>query len=221
LLQNCSAIFSATSTVDGQIGQGLKFDGGYVNAVDIAGVDNIGQITISAWVKPSNVQEGGNVFIFSKNVSGTLASWGVYRTSQERFLIKVVNSTDTEVTVQSNIYQDTKWHHVVGTYDGSNVILYVDTLASAPSALTGVVKDTNYYVCMSATGATCGTTGMSGIYDDVRIYSRALSAMDILTIYNNGISSSIFWGFGNEETPPAPPASGGGGFFHDLFDDIF
>ena len=47
----------------------------------------------------------------------------------------------------------------------------------------------------------------NGVIDDLRVYNRGLHAMDILTIYNNTVSSTIFWTFGEEETATTPAST--------------
>ena len=74
---------------------------------------------------------------------------------------------------QTNI-TDGKWHRIGFVWDGSNRILYVDSIA--------VAQDMQYSLKSSPNGLYIGTgknmeadTFFSGLIDDVRIYNRAVS----------------------------------------------
>jgi Concanavalin A-like lectin/glucanases superfamily/Immunoglobulin domain/Regulator of chromosome condensation (RCC1) repeat len=79
------------------------------------------------------------------------------------------------------------WYHVVATYDGNQAVLYVNGVAEA-SATPGFSLD------YDTTPLFIGTTGtwapylnmFGGIIDEVSIYNRALSAPEILSLYNAG-----------------------------------
>ena len=81
---------------------------------------------------------------------------------------------------------DGSWHHIVGTYDGASMKIYID----------GVLEDTNtgpsgnlpinaYDVRIGADYATTPGNFLSGAIDEIRISSTARSADWITTEYNN------------------------------------
>ena len=89
-------------------------------------------------------------------------------------------SIDTEV-----------WYHVVGTYDGSMVRIYVDGVLAGEYPQTGQIVQfpgqpitMNYHVIpeLTAPGNAPGQAALS--QDDTRIWNRALAAGEITSLYN-------------------------------------
>ena len=84
---------------------------------------------------------------------------------------------------------DSFWHHVTAVYTGSYVRLYVDGVLDQQSSATGVVKTNNDNLSIGnnehllAHGVT--TRNVQGLMDDVRLYSRALTASEISIIAND------------------------------------
>jgi concanavalin A-like lectin/glucanase superfamily protein len=84
-----------------------------------------------------------------------------------------------------------RWTHVVGTYDGATVSLYLNgALAASTSYSTAITHATNaLYIGSGATGSgTAGPAGYfwGGIIDDVALYNRALSATEVQLHYTSG-----------------------------------
>jgi hypothetical protein len=94
------------------------------------------------------------------------------------------------------------WQHVAATYDGSVARFYVDGVETAARSFTGNVGDSNTWR-IGAYGATAGNF-FDGLVDNVRVYSRALTASEIASDMSSRIQP--------ERTPPqiaaVTPASG-------------
>ena len=175
---------TTTSPVTGKVGQGLKFDGvsSYVNVQNtISTVSKNGVFTASLWFKTNRVATTDNIlahglsssdeFVVGFNTSGVLAV-GIYN-----------GSTYTKDDI---IFNDTtKWHHVVAVYNGTTMKGYLDGAAfnnegyQNPSTIV-----TSGFKIGSAAGGTARY--FNGSLDDVRIYNRALSAPEVLQLYNSG-----------------------------------
>jgi hypothetical protein len=72
-----------------------------------------------------------------------------------------------------------RWQHVAATYDGATARIYVDGVLAASSTYTGNVGDSNSWR-IGAYGSPA-TGFFNGSVDNIRIYSRALSASEIQT----------------------------------------
>ena len=83
--------------------------------------------------------------------------------------------------------QDGNWHHIVSTFDGTNIRIYFDGALSGTSgnlSATPPLKDaTTFYVA-----SYVGFSGSKfvGKIDDIRIYNRALSLSEVQTLYTGG-----------------------------------
>lgn len=70
-----------------------------------------------------------------------------------------------------------QWYHVVGTYDGSRIRLYVDGGLSGSATATGAMSYANNMYAGETYAP--GTNQFIGAIDDIRVYSRVLSASEV------------------------------------------
>jgi hypothetical protein len=86
------------------------------------------------------------------------------------------------------------WHHVVGTYDGDTILLYLDgvQVASDTSPSSDPIQyDSNTPFCVgnrasSQTACNQSSTNFSGLVDEVRVYNRVLSPSEVATLAQSG-----------------------------------
>jgi hypothetical protein len=149
------------------------------------------QVTVSAWIRGS--QPDDYRWIVAKGASNCDSpSYGLYSTAspnEVRFIVYDGNTFGVASAIVPGIW-DEQYHLLTGTYDGSQVEIYVDGLLSGVTAYSGVIKydlspsrDLNIggYV-----GCPPGPNNFSfaGDIDDVQIYDRALTANEIAAIYS-------------------------------------
>ncbi len=79
------------------------------------------------------------------------------------------------------------WTHLAGVYNGTNVILYKNGVELGRTAKTGLTDTALTAVMIGAENSGGITNPYTGLIDNVRIYNRALSASEILAIYNSGL----------------------------------
>jgi prepilin-type N-terminal cleavage/methylation domain-containing protein len=89
------------------------------------------------------------------------------------------NTPMTMTTYLTNI--NSAWRHVAGTYNGTSVFLYVDGQQVASSTKSGSFST----FMPKIGGVSVGSENYTGRIDEVRIYNRALSAAEILAMYND------------------------------------
>jgi FlaG/FlaF family flagellin (archaellin) len=111
-----------------------------------------------------------------------------------RLWIRTSGGTGTAET--GNINANT-WYYIVGTYDGSNVRVYINGAPSASGSRTGNIET-------RTTPLRIGTNGgygedFSGNLDEVRISSIARSGDWITTEYSNMNNPGGFYSIGSEE----------------------
>lgn len=159
------------SLVAGKFGQALQFDGSSTDfriASTTSLADSI--ITVSAWVKSQST--GFEQVIYEASTySLEFYSGGQIGLSSYGGITATPQTTGTYFGA---------WHHVVYTADGTNLNIYVDGVLVKSAA--GTV--TNPYG-----GKAVGSSSsryFNGAIDDVRVYNRALSAQEIMALYNAG-----------------------------------
>src|SRR5690606_19665942 len=108
-------------------------------------------------------------------------------TTKVRFNTQVEDGTITNNSQLSNKELPlNQWSHVVTTYDGSEKRIYINGDLDIATAVTGTLG-TGGDVTIGALAADRDNTDrrFDGLIDDVRVYSRALSADDIKALYLN------------------------------------
>lgn len=92
------------------------------------------------------------------------------------------------------------WHYLVGVWDGTNVILYLDGLSVASTPGSGTLN-------MGTTGLTFGglSNGTSlwlGGMDEAAVYGRALTAAEVLAQYNLALNGAFqpIWAVNSNRT---------------------
>lgn len=153
------------------------------------------RFTIGAWVKNLNPGDDRQTIISKSSYFATAATdfpFDLYATGAGTSYVVAIDSGSNfvaDLTVQSPaIYPIDTWHHVVATYDGATLILYVDgqEAARGSGAVTLSSNARAYTLGRSAFEAAgqVGTTLLSGYIDDARIYNYALSPTQIKKLYN-------------------------------------
>ncbi len=189
----------------GKIGQALSFDGGptVVNAGSATNLDDLGPITVSAWIFPKSMG-GGSLGRIATKANVNAGSWTFIAqgpasncsvtTANLAIAFNKFNTGGTSyscrTTVDNSITLNT-WQHVVATWDGtsggSGVHIFVNGVETSYQSTTGsgsIGSDNTYDFLIG--NRVDGIRGFDGSIDDVRIYSRALSADEIKRLYNLG-----------------------------------
>src|SRR3989338_5622617 len=165
----------------GKNGNAISFDGvnDYVDIGNPVSLIPGSQITMSGWAKYDRVDI--SQVLISKYGSDAnvnqlrLQGGGNVRCSVGR----------TTITTSSAGLTVGNWYYLACTYDGSNVIIYVNGVNIGSIAKNGAIADsagTPWRVGQTAV-ASPGLP-MDGIIDEVRMYNRALSQSEIQTDMN-------------------------------------
>jgi len=195
-----------TSYVPGMIGNGLAFNGSSYLVAPVVG-GGLSALSISAWVK------------FNSNTSWAtiVKNWG--ESSSGAFHLGLDNATGkisdyitssggTLTATDSSTITTGQWYHVVTTFNGSanRHTLYVNGVSKASVSASGTLTALGTKMSMGAklndsqnSPATVNTGYLNGVLDDVSFYNEELSAAQISSLYNNGLS-----GIGAVPEPSAP-----------------
>jgi hypothetical protein len=104
-------------------------------------------------------------------------------------IISVSSGSNVEVT-GSTVLNYSTWYHVALTYDGANLICYVDGVNVGSTASTLSLETCTYPLYIggnnNATEPAISFDPWTGEVEDVRIYDRALTAAELLCIATGG-----------------------------------
>lgn len=174
---NTGTNHGAVWTNDGKFGKALSFDGlgSYVQIANAIAIKNSTNFSYEAWVYISSLP-GARQEIFTQ----AWQSWLEISAANQWKFGFYDGSSDKTISTNAS----TGWHHLVGTFDGSYLRLYVDSVAVTPVAQTTAPSRDD---AAPTIGSYSGSSNFfKGIIDEVKIYPFALTASDIQTEYNRG-----------------------------------
>jgi len=191
---------TSTSRAAGKIGQALKFNGtdDYIEVSD-PGTDSSldfvsgDQISISAWIKPSQFIDYATVLQKGAGSSENyIIQLGVGGSGDGKKVAFVYNATGYNFyqTANSVLTADT-WTHFVFTYTFANpgsAKMYIDgaLVSGSWTGGTGSEAPDNDNSPLWIGRSAALTEHWPGLIDDVRIYSHALSAQEVQQLYGIG-----------------------------------
>jgi len=184
------SVKGATLTVDrlGNPNRAYHFDGGdsYIEIHDNPLLALSGNFTVSAWVKKNGNWVQTHPMIIAKNpINAAYILW-VNHDHQEMenadFSIRV-NISGSIYTSRSSVIPETgNWYQVTGVRRDSRLEIYVDgnlqnveTVPNSPVSITEGSLTISDYLSTS--------DSFNGVIEDVRIYNRALTALEIKALY--------------------------------------
>ncbi len=138
-------------------------------------------LTIEAW---ANFDANSPDFIFEKgsvNTQYSLFSHGtdiMFRTFHDADS----GYTNTSVT-KSTYITNGQWHHIVGSWDGSNKRIFIDSNLVKTATKTGVLTTTSLDAAIGTFGTSTGYP-FGGKIAKVGIYNRGLTASEVLLNFN-------------------------------------
>lgn len=158
-------------------GSALTFDGvdDRVTVANAASLASPAGLTLSAWIRhPSNTYYRA---IFDARDAGN-DGYDLYIEPGSRLLMRVNDATLTG----QRVVADGDWHHVVGTWDGSELRLYVDGVLDASAAIAGTSLDVASDLLLGQNFATVDYV-LDGDLSRASMWDRGLSAVEVLDLY--------------------------------------
>lgn len=164
---------------------GWAGDFGAVNYVRIPTSDSITKfgntITIEAWLWPRDSQD-------SSAITGKVDSYFLFLTPTEIPCIFLAVSAPSGLCHNSSL-EIGKWHHVVATYNGSNIKLFVDGKISTTLAASGNIAEVSNPLGIGAItqDGINFDWHFDGYIDEVRIYKAPLTSSQVQKLYAEGV----------------------------------
>jgi CSLREA domain-containing protein len=155
----------------------------YVNVPDIPNIDDLQELSLATWVNLETTP-GGSGYTYMRFVQlgsekAVLRYVDNNGMGKLQFFMRIDGST--RGIAVNHAWQTGTWYHVIGTYDGSHIRLYLDGgEVGTPLAVSGTV-DTGDGVRLSHSGSS---EALDGLLDDVRVYDQALSAAEVQALAN-------------------------------------
>jgi hypothetical protein len=208
---NNGTITNGATYADGKVGKSFSFDGvdDYVFVPNTASIDGGAQATYAAWVYPAAAPA---VDTYTCLVGAGDSTQPVWTTQQCRLLYwRTAGSpsdaakfyidcgtNDTEPSyvgrLSANDYSTGTWHLVTGVFNNGSLDIYVNGVldngdVTGMNPGTFINTSANNFVWIGAlvrSNQTAAFQYFNGLIDEVQILNRALTAQEIVTIYNAG-----------------------------------
>ncbi len=183
------------SWVEGISGGALSFDGeDDYGAIPNATSLNPNHITVEAWFY-------ANEGTLEKQKSLVQKPYESHQSPFYQYSLLLIDNTSYPkcarfaITINGILYSASanelsydykQWHHLVGTYDGSYIRLYLDGQLVASKSVKGDITSYDTPVQIGAYPNLPKTSNycFGGKIDEVKIYKRALSEEEITDLYN-------------------------------------
>ena len=140
-------------------------------------------ITVEAMIQFSAITTSSNIVIAKHMDTGSTLGFNLYvKTGGGSLGFRINNGTAYEQPV--TLATDGSWTHVVATYDGANLHLYVNGVElGSGAAQTGALLDSNTDFQVGGNSTSNPNAAVNGVYDDLRIYNVSLAPEQVQARY--------------------------------------
>jgi hypothetical protein len=180
-------VHGSLNLVEGKFGKGLEFDGNNANRIEIthtAKLEGMSGLTVAAWALPRNLAGQEGMSIVSKRIA-----WGdsdVYNLFVWTDQLVEARVNGAGALRSTTALEDDTWYHIAYVFDGQGnagekMKIYINgILETSGDHPDNKVNETGAPVWVGELDANRGFA-WNGILDEVRIYSHALSEVEILS----------------------------------------
>jgi len=180
----------------------LEFDGeGNITIEPTNSINVSGNITISFWI---NFTKNGTDIMSKWLATNHQRSWAFDMNNEggtseaTNITFRFANGSDSDSVTTIGIMNDSKWHYIVGQWNGTQASIWVDGVLNntrTPATLTGqIVSNSTSELFIGKSRITA--FDYNGSIDDVRILNYSVKKQQIRRVYNesdygNGLGKSI------------------------------
>jgi hypothetical protein len=173
---NDASLGNGSTFAPGKVGQAFSLDA--EDDVVEASADNVGalqELTVEVWVRLDALRATEQRIVTLGDEKAVLRRLG----DNLDFFMRI----DGELTflMVSGALQAGVFHHVVGTYNGRAMKLFVDGVRVAARSVEGTVQTTGFLHFSGGPGAPLG-----GLLDEITVYDRPLLGTEIQAIFDAG-----------------------------------
>lgn len=142
-----------------------------------------GSFTVSLWIY--NSDSGGRSILFGNYGLTSGFSFNIEKTTAEK--VRFYWNASPDITFANSVLTNGAFTHMVITRNGNTVKSYINGVLkdTSTASLSGTIPSTSTNFRIGADSRT-GTTMFNGKMSDFRLYATALSAEDVLELYNVG-----------------------------------
>ena len=184
-------IIANTKIVDGKYGKAIFIETVGPDCVNVPASDDLkitGEITMAAWIYQESWNTDAQWFDKNCHNGGEHSSYGIGAFNGGANFNMFLGTGNARPTLSQPHGLDAKtWYHVVGTYDGATMKVYVDGEVAAEKDEKFDFKGTNDQdLRIGCSKDRPNYTFENGSIDEAAVWRRALSDDEIKEIMNEG-----------------------------------
>ena len=196
---NNGALLNGATFANGVVGQAFSFDGvdDFVSVPHKAQQNIREALTIDAWVMKKGPCQRLNCIVLMKedvpapgenDLRYGLLIFDEGGVAPGRVSLSLNTAIWEDVVISNTVLQDNVWYHVAGTYDGSIAKIYVNGILENSVEKSGPLLPSTGGAIKIGQESAAGEDPefFNGLIDEVELYSRALSAEEIATLFDAG-----------------------------------
>jgi len=185
--------FNRPVFTSGKVGQAFSFVDSTVSVPDSPNLDLADAITVMAWVKPKRAP-GPNDYnsydrVISKGGLATAAAWSIWFAKNAltpNFIIGIPGYGGLTMNCPMiGTIPSREWTHIVGTYDRQKIKIYIDGMLNNKVDHDDPIRQDLSPLYIGSAG---NRYYFWGDIDEVAIYDRALTSVEIYCHYQNGLN---------------------------------
>ncbi|EMR74688.1 protein of unknown function (DUF2341) [Thermoplasmatales archaeon SCGC AB-540-F20] len=191
---------SAVGMVDGAD----EFDGiaDYVDCGSDASLVPV-DITVESWIKPGTIS--GSHAVVEHYEWGAGEGGYLFRQVDDDVFWDILEGTTDHMIWANDILQTDVWTHIIGTFEGSSITIYINGNYYNHLSWTGTIAGVDTNLAIGARGDDHSANFFDGLIDEVRISDVARGAGWINSSYLNQYDPDGFYSVGSEETSNGDP----------------
>ena len=170
----------------GRIGGGLALDGtnDLAAIADAPSLAASNALSVAGWARRASAPAGWHQLVSRQQTTTNTDQFLLgFQGATPNFGVRTPSGTTKAGSGSVPLGQ---WVHLAGTYNGNRVILYVNGVERARVAKTGALVASSRPVLLGAnangTDPLAGSEFLAGGLDEVRLFSRALTANEVAAL---------------------------------------
>ncbi|HMT07568.1 MAG TPA: hypothetical protein PKA82_06155 [Pyrinomonadaceae bacterium] len=170
----------------GKVGNGFSFDGvnDFVSAPDDNKFDITGDLSIESWVRPAQIQPGEVTLVSKRDTANSNVNYVLYLQNGQLMFASRSNGGGFTVNASGITLSPATFSHVAVTIESGTLKFYVNGVPTAPQTTAASRSASTGRLTIGAYETTSAGDFFIGVIDELAIYSRALTAGEILSIFN-------------------------------------
>lgn len=172
----------------GEVGTAFSFNGinQFVQVSNSPALNLTNALTLEAWVKVAGYSANDSLVILSKDCPFCFVQYALgmdHVNGKWVFDSLLGHGSSYTVLTGATAVQLGVWYHVAMTFDGATLKLYVNGVADGSIASIPPLPTSQPFMIG---GLSSGPFDFYGLVDEVSIYNRALTALEVQGIFNAG-----------------------------------